>query len=87
MFITTNEEFFFFLLFNLFIYVLSFFLVRHFLKHKCSIAFLFLSQLVNHSVDNEIILKFMPGSRFPLIFPLGSDNGHFSFAVLVFSFC
>lgn len=74
---------FFFLSFYLFIYLLLFFLVKHFLKHKCSIAFLFLSQLVNHSVDNEIILKFMPGSRFPLIFPLGTDNGHFSFAMFI----
>lgn len=77
------KNFFFFLLFIFLSIFYLFFLVKHFLKHKCSIAFLFLSQLVNHSVDNEIILKFMPGSRSPLIFPLGTDNGHFSFTVLV----
>lgn len=76
------KNFFFFLLF-IFLSFIFFFLVKHFLKYKCSIAFLFLSQLVNHSVDNEIILKFMPGSRFPLICPLGTGNGHFSFTVLI----
>lgn len=58
----------FFLFFILIFF--DFFLVKHFLTHKRSIAFLFLSQLVNHSVDNERILKFILGSRLPLIFPL-----------------
>lgn len=28
----------------------------------------------------------MPGSRFPLIFPLGTDNGHFIFTIFIFFF-